>query len=89
MNINTRARLPGYVMCDNSEEISTFITIIKTKELVSSDIIIYMKRPNNVQFMCVRGTYGQSSLRNKRYGPDRTKLAAMRIAVHFPYCQSI
>lgn len=41
-------------MCDNSEEISTFITIIKTKELVSSDIIIYMKRPNNVQFMCVR-----------------------------------
>lgn len=84
MNINTRARLPGYVMCDNSEEISTFITIIKTKELVSSDIIIQGLYETFQQRTVHVRTYGQSSLRNKRYGPDRTKLAAMRIAVHFP-----
>lgn len=58
LNINIRVRLFGYVMCDNLEEIFIFIIIIKIKELVSFDIIIYMKCFNNVQFMCVCGMYG-------------------------------
>lgn len=48
LNINIRVRLFGYVMCDNLEEIFIFIIIIKIKELVSFDIIIYMKCFNNV-----------------------------------------